>query len=251
MLLFVSLGWACEDTPVERVDELVEQADAAFRQLDAQGLSAAHTALMSELPCVSEPLTAELVAGVHQVEALARFAAGQPSTAAWRSTLAAWGAFQLDPVLAPEGHPLRMELDAARTLPEGDFEGLREGLLVDGREGHERALDRPVLVQDSRLSWYLLESQATPLELAPVVSDPPRRDRLAIGLSGAAVGTAVVAGGLYTGAWRTRAVYLDPATPYTELDALRARTNVLSTSSGVVGGLALGLAVGGGLAWTF
>lgn len=252
MIWLLNAAWACEEpTSIERVGELLVQAEVAFRAMDLDTFEDAHGALMAELPCLAQPLDAPQVAAIHQLEAMSRFAAGEPSTAAWRSALQAHGALQLDPAMAPEGHPLREELEAARSIPDGEHEALREGLLVDASPGHSRALDRPVLVQDLSLSWYLLESQPTPAELLPPEPETPQRDVLAIGLSAGAAGTAALAGGLYTGAWRSRAVYDDPATPYRDLDGLRTRTNALTTSSAVAGGLAAGLALGAGLAWSF
>lgn len=270
----------CPDGPVPpaTLGTLLDEAEAAFVDLEIPTFITLTDQVRSAVPCLAEAVAPPLVARIHRAEGLRLF--GERSVDAVRAFAAARSlepefVFPSDTV--PPGSPIlddyaAMDLEAREpeTLPEP----LSGVLLVDGRPSRERPQAWPALVQlvpadggQPTLSVYLrhddlrpeypsqplpaaspLEGVALATELGtPPVTQPAARPR--VPLLVATGSSAVLSGVLYGAAWATRGVYLDPETPDTKLPRLRARTNGLTVASAASGAAVLGLGTALAVTW--
>ncbi len=255
-------------TPSELSAELLA-AEAAFEAMDLQGFESHQSAAMEVLPCLGQVLLPSDAAAVHRVQALGAFLAEDRAgtVAAFRAVASAEPSWTPSDELAPVGHPLREQHETARVLPPSPREEVvgtgGTTLYLDGSAEVGRPSDQPTVVQalsprgdlvgsawlgvgEELPSWATtpdaLDSRDTPRDSAK--GGGPRLALL--------VPTGVVAAGAagtYAWAWSSRATYLDESTPYGELEGIRSRTQTLSTTSAVLGGLALGLGTATVLTW--
>lgn len=243
----------------------VDAASAAFAAMDVEGFSSRQARADADLACLEEPLTRSDVAAYHRMSGMSAFLQRdrEGAVAAFRAALAVQPAFELPASIAPEGHPLRALYEQAAVATDADPVAVLvprgATLLVDGQRSTTRPVDRPALLQllgpDGAVLWSgrvdagavlpawpevpEVEGVAEALPVAPMPA--PRKVSIPL-LSGAGVAV-VAAGGLYAGAWASRAAYDDPDTPFEDLDGLRTRTNTLTTASQVTAVTAVGLGV--------
>lgn len=250
---------ACPATNAKLSEEL-DRAEGAFASLDVGAFEVARAELATLSGCLGESPGPALVARLHGVFALAAVVAKDDEAAAQalQSARAADATWDLPPAV-PEGHRLR---GALATLPPASGAvrpvsppaGTRS--VVDGHPADVRPVDRPALIwlrQDDGFVPYsaLLPPGAPDPDLSryavtepppPVVPPPPTRSRSARAPLTVASGLVAVGSGLlYGGASLAASRYADPATPYAELDGLRARANTLTAASAIGLGAALGL----------
>ena len=253
---------------------LLDEADAAFVELEIPTFIALSDRVRSSIPCLDAPAGPALVARLHRTEGLRLF--GERNVDAVR-VFAAARSVEPDYVfpsdVVPSGSPI-LDDYSAMDLDAGEIEVLPEPLAgsvwVDGRETRERPLAWPTLVQivasDGHtvdLSVYLRHDAPAPLyPAAPVFVPEPEalivvppapvaivRRSTRVPLMVAAGTSAALGGVLYGAAWATRSSWIDPETPDAELPRLRARTNGLAIASAASGTAMLGL--GTALAFTW
>ena len=211
--------------------------------------------------CLDVPIAVEVAAELYRLEALGAFLDRDMdgATVAFGAAKALEPNTKLSEVAAPSGHPIDKLWTAAHAavgevvsldVPEGGE------AWVDGRAGSARPFERPTVVQlldpDGLVveSNYLIVGATNPdwshhvftlAEPEPVLVERGHSGRLVLGL--VAGGAALVSSGLYANAASTRANFLNPNTPYKDLDKYRRQTNGLAAASGAFGLGALGLGV--------
>lgn len=238
---------ACTEaiTPAE-VGLLLDDAEAAWIQLDERRFEDAADTLGGRIACLDAAPDHALVARYHQLQGMRAFLARD----APRSRLAFAAARRvhpptgLSPSLVPERHPLREEYTA---MPLEAISLTRVprpaagALWFDATASTDRPANVPTLFQwqDARgairRTAYVWPD--APLPAYPVAG-AARRSLLIV-----AAASGIAAAGLYTGAGLTAATYHDPVTPRDDLGGLRTRVNVLNGAAIVVGVAAGGAAV--------
>jgi hypothetical protein len=160
-LLLVALGMLLAGAPARACDRATLRAALdgcfeAWRDRDQVAFRAAREAAGQSLVCQSELLPRDVVRDLHVTAALSAYLPPRDEEAVsqgFRAALAADPGFALDADLAPQGNLLQTLLEGARTAGPGLSEDLRaeDGcvVLVDGREGEGRPLDRPTVLQES------------------------------------------------------------------------------------------------------
>lgn len=248
--------------PVEpgELARLLSTADAAFADLDADTFSDAVVQARAAIPCLSAALSAGQVAAYHRAEAYQAFLDRDHAAAVqhFRAMLAASPGYRLSELVAPEGHPLRVDFDIALGLPVEPTRTLPTptmGLLrVDGRETDQAPTALPFVLQQvdaegKVLASTLVEQGSTRLAYQAVPEDEDRKAGRASGgsrrrLGAPLIAAALVAGGTSAGLYamsNARAgEFWDPATPDEELEQLRKQTNAMATASLGVGVVAIG-----------
>lgn len=252
---------AC-DEPVSpaRLAQLLSTADAAFADLDADTFTQALGQARAAVPCLSSPLSSGQVAAYHRAEAFQSFLDRDHASAVqhFRAMLVASPGYRLSELVAPDGHPLRVDFDIAQGLPAEPKRTLPapvEGSLrVDGSDTLQAPVALPFVLQqvdaEGRvLGSALVEPGSTMLGYAAVEQDDARRARSGGGATRRRLGPPLVAAAVVTGA-TSAALYgmsaaragefWDPATPQDELSGLRSQTNTLAYASLGVGVVAIG-----------
>lgn len=246
------------------IGKLIEDIEYAYLQLDEEGLRVAGDGMITALACLNEPLGWTDAAGVHRALGIHHFVFGDVEGAelSFAAARSIEPNYRFSSNLVPEGNPLRqtymaMPLERRRVEAAPPAEGR---LTFDGREGLERTTSWPTILQvfdvdgSVRATRYLTPGEPLPdYPLRPVANIDgddlnkgrftlrwPPRPGLAIGAGAAAV----IAGGAWAWAAHTEDVYLDPTTPYADLDALRARANGLTVVSWGLGAGAVGMGAG-------
>jgi hypothetical protein len=233
---------SCEEpTSAQQLQHLLEQAEHAFIELYIETFLARTDEVRARLPCLGEVPPAALVARIHRNEGLRMF--GERDVNSVRAFAAARALdpdFRFPADMVPPDSPIQSDWEAmdlaagwSVLLPEP----AQGTVFVDGSA--TRVLPRawPALVQlvgDShspQLTVYLYSDQSAP--------DYPARERARMStrvpLLITTSATAITAAAAYGGAWRTRSLWNDPETDETRLSTLRSRTNVLTSTSVVVG----------------
>ncbi len=252
----------CEQS-VQRADIALgaQAAIEAFRQLDRDGFAAGRDQLLAGLPCLAEPLQPGDAASVHGLMALSAFLDKDDgaSVANLHAALRSDPGFDLPADLFPDGHPLRLHLQVARSLQPGVLRPLpvpSDGAVtVDGAEASHAPGDRPSLLQwtaaelEVRDTRYLTVGGPMP-DWGPVpeLPDAPP-DRRPWALVGGAGASALAAGGLYMLAAGRHTRFLDPTTPYGELEGLRTQANAMTVASAGAGVLTVGFGTMAVLRW--
>lgn len=263
-LLVSGSAYASCSAPFSRADlqGAIVRIEQAWISVDDEAFVSTGTTLDQGLPCLTDRLSPQEVAALHRIQGLRSYYAGEREERPQRAFYSARviePAYQFPAELVAATHPV-MRLYAAplgQSPPPILLPPPASGtILIDGSVSMERPVDRPVFVQllngdgavtESAYLWYDMPMPDYPLP-APVVEviPPPTPDRsaLATGLWAGAAGGAVVSAALYAIALGTLNTYEDPATPYSELDTLRGRTNTLVGVSTVTVALAVGSGVG-------
>jgi hypothetical protein len=237
----------------------LDEAKAAYGDLDVDGFRAAIDRARADLPCVTDEVTPHLAAELHRHEGLLAFFDRQPD----RSTTAFAAARRIEPdyrfpeSLVPAGNPVLDDygaLDPDGGKVERVPEPASGRLALDGRTSTGRSRSFPTVAQlfddggQVTLTAYLwptdpLPSYAPKPEAPPPVAEggwrPDRRDRRFLLGAGASLAASAA---LYAGALAVHARYDDDATPIDRLDRLRAANNGLVLASGV--SLAVGVSLG-------
>lgn len=255
---------ACaEPVPPARLAQLLSTADAAFADLDADTFSQALGQAREAVPCLSATLSAGQVAAYHRAEAFQSFLDRDHAAAVqhFRAMLAASPGYRLSDLVAPDGHPLRVDFYIAQGLPVEPTRTLpapTEGSIrVDGAATQQAPAALPFVLQhvDAEgkvLRSALVEPGSTVLGYTAVEADDGRRARggdagagatrrkLGPPLVAAAVVTGATSAALYGMSSARAGEFWDPATPSEELSGLRSQTNALAYASLGVGVVAIG-----------
>ena len=235
---------ACtQPAPAAALEQRMDAAEAAWVALDIAAFRSAADDLAAAVPCVAQPLDLAQAARVHRLQGMRAFV--QSDTP--RAELAFAAARRLEPGkplaegLAPANHPVRKHFSALPIDDLGEERVTESGRwVVDGRPAESRPTRLPTIVQlldgseeAVQRGWYLWPGEAPVLPEAGAGSG--RWFALAGGIS------LLAAGGSYLGAVASESRYSDPATPRSELDGLRARTNGLVWTSASLVGAGLGV----------
>jgi hypothetical protein len=227
--------------------------------MDAERFGGARDRAVAALPCLGEPLTGPEAAAYHGLMALDAFLRQDDAGAvnSFRAALAADPAWALPPETVPEAHPIRVQLQVARSLtgtlstPLPDL--APDHVAVDGVAATVAPTDRPAILQ--RLSAdgtvldtaYLAAGAALPAwaPASPLVIEPPPTEQHRPIALAAGAGASLLASGACLGlAWRAHEAFVSPDTEsgYPEdPTALRAQANGLTWASLGTAALALGL----------
>lgn len=236
-LLLPFLGHAAEcPQPIEptALAAKVDDALLTWATMDEEGFAIAADAIAEDVACLDEPLSPEQAAAVHRVQGLRAFLDGNVDGAsgAFQAAAIAEPGYRLSERLAPEGGKLwRLYQEAADKRPPLVYpmrvpSGFRSW--VDGKVADRKAEELPAIVQvgDRDVQWsaYVVAGQTPdipdlgrpsggldPVPLEPVPKEPLPDDGV-VDLDGpgpkapgngpdpvamAAVGTGVVAAGLF------------------------------------------------------
>lgn len=240
-------------TTGREVQEAALAAEDAFVRIDPAAFEGAVSQMRAALVCLSEPISPEAAASLHNTEALAAFLARDEgaTVASFRAALQAAPTVDLGAALEPT-HPIRYERRYAGRFEAPAAVALRplsdsEQALADGHLLNQRPQDVPVILQrmydDTVLAnLYLPLGGPLPdwIEEAPPPLSPLLKRRLR--LSGLALATVATTGVMVRSAALSRTLYLDPGTAYTRLDTLERRANLYSSLS--LGGAVLSVGVG-------
>ncbi len=264
---------ACPSTP-EDLAGLLDEAVAAYADLDREAFGAARDAARSSLSCLDAPLAPPQAGAYHRMEGLSGLISRDErhTLESFRASVAVEPYWEMPEELAPPGHPLRLAYEAARmAAPSDTLDVTTPGctmLYVDGVQTTVRPRDRPAILQlaagqgsdqPGSMLWssYLVPPAEPPgwdtipaiaslscTELtASLGASSEARDRAARVLLLGAGGAAALAGGL--GSWalidRSRYNNMDFADRQ-EGEALRRRTNTVffSAQASAAAALALG-----------
>ena len=257
---------ACaEPVSPSQLAQLLSTADAAFADLDAEVFSGALAQARAGVPCLSAPLSAGQVAAYHRAEAFQSFLDRDHAAAVqhFRAMLAASPGYRLSDLVAPDGHPLRVDFDIAQGLPVDPPRTLPAplvgGLRVDGKETRLAPTALPFVLQQvdaegKVLSSTLVEQGSTMLGYdaveeasgrrsrgeAPSAGADRTRSRLGPPLVAAAIVTGATSAALYGMSSARAGEFWDPATPQDELQSLRSQANSMAYASLGVGVVAVG-----------
>ena len=277
-LILLLAQWTAAAGPCQAATSSLDLADRmqaaehAFSSMDIDGFTRARDDAGAVLTCLGEVVNPVDAAAYHRMQALDAFLAEDEARAV--GAFAAARHLQPDGTLseslAPLGNPLRAAWDAAGLLPETPGEALPRRadvvLYLDGSRAENRPAARATIIQATsptgRVEATAWLRPADPLpgwtsiqvvsEKAPArVRSDRERSPATRPLIIAAGASALVAGGLYGGAWVPRGKFLDDATALGDLDGYRVRTNALTVGAGVAGGIALGAGVGAVLTVAF
>lgn len=252
LLLGAALAADCPETvTAESLSSSLDTAEAAWAELDEYTFRDGVNGLIGrDLPCLREPLTPLQSARIHRAAALHLGLVGDEPGAegALRAARAAEPDFSFSDDVLPSSNPLRPfydDLDA--TLKTQRVSKPRSGsLLFDGQNGQVRPSQAPAVLQ--RLDGSGLVVETTYLgrgEAMPTYRAVPRKRNALLVTSGAALLGGI---GMYGASWSSRGKLVaegsDLSVSGDSLDGLRSRTNVLSLTSGVLFGVAIGGGVG-------
>jgi hypothetical protein len=260
VMLATSHAYAACGAPTTEaeIQSAIQSAEVAFAEMDEAAFVRHIGVVDAALPCLGSPLGPGLAAAAHRAAALEAFLARDrdKAVAHFQALLAIEPGYVLNETLAPPGHPLRDDFEAAGGIgarPPVELAAHR-GLVyrVDGEVTTEIPTDRPYLFQviDGGLviSTTMIELNALPrLESFATVEPVERPHRARIPLLVTAALTAASAGACYAVAARREDDFWDPGTPDGELGDLRRETNTyvfLAVGAGAV-------AVGTGAAAAF
>ena len=248
--------------PADRAS-LAIHLDAAlhdFIQMDQDGFIADMQVIDTALSCMEEPLSPELAASLHRLEACRSYLDTDDArtVAAFRAAIAIEGNYDLPLDVAPPGHLLQQLYDRAR-------QDLRESpvlvdlpnrctLYVDGSPSTTKSVGRPAVLQLALPRGAICYSgYVFPEDPQPDWGSLSRRTALRRGLWwGTATGSAVslaLWGGAVAGMSSFSAAESDIAAnrqpdgaqDQQAMEALASRTNRLGAGAQIASGLTLGL----------
>lgn len=171
-----------EAVPSARVEQVLQQAEAAYAAADVATFTQGRNAALQLLPCLSEPISRGAAREVHVVMAYAALAGGDRLKAlhALRSVLAItpdWAPPEAVLVASPALAGVLADARAAPLLPPTSLpRPAGTTLLVDGMLAAGRAQDRPVVVQLSTASGGVIWSAYdAPLPTPEVLAELERK----------------------------------------------------------------------------
>ncbi|RME29156.1 MAG: hypothetical protein D6798_00745 [Deltaproteobacteria bacterium] len=267
---------AC-DAPVgvDELARLLSTADAAFAELDADTFTSALVQARRAIPCLSEPLNSNVTSNLHRAEAFQAFLDRDHARAVqhFRAMLLASPGYILSEMVAPDGHPLRIDFEIAEGLPAAEMIELTppaSGFMwVDGRPGSEAPADLPYILQVGDETGAVVLSRFVDVGSTPPAYEPAARDRRRRGAAASAsaddgrrrrlgpplVAAAVVGGvasaSLYAMSAERNHEFWDPATADEDLQRLRSQTNTLAYASLATGVIAVGTGTAAVLSFTW
>ncbi|MCB9674478.1 MAG: hypothetical protein H6737_05130 [Alphaproteobacteria bacterium] len=260
MLLLFTLAHAadCEIEPTANaIADLLNDATAAYQDLDIERFQARTDEVRTRLPCVSERLPTYVIARLHRTEGLRAFGDRLDwAGGAFAAARAIEPDYRFPKEMIPENHPVLDVYRAVGITPTKTEPVPRpaEGeVRIDGRAEAKRATDRPAVFQrfdatgDVAETAYLLPEMALPPYAVfvetpePVLPEPTpvRAKPHRIPLIAATAATAVGAASLWGLSAASHGQFNDPTTPDAKLPGLQKRTNSATVSAGVLGGAAL------------
>jgi hypothetical protein len=213
----------------------VDEAEAAFGAMDRERFALNLARARTLVGCQPAPVGAADAAHLHGAVALERFLSGDDPGAvqALASALASNPTYTPDPAVAPQGHPLRALLEAAREAPAaGEGEAAAAALLVDGAAVERLPGRRPVVVQqldeggEVLRGAYLEGAAAGWMQGREPICGPERRCWPLAAGAGLSLGAAGAGAALYLGArasYQALDVGSDPAQSGYYYDTLRPR----------------------------
>ena len=257
-----SVESSCEDRrDAQEFFAATSAAESAFASLDEEGLRSAHDTSLEILMCLQGEVQGMMAAAFHRTTAMVAFLEGDRDRVLHefnRARLLHLG-YEIPARVAPEGHPLWLLYQEAKTMGEGQLQrGIPPAdgwLVVDGVRNGARPLDADVVVQVYTMDGELQETvflaagddmPAWGVESVFTRESIRKPAAIATGVSALATGV------LYGLSWRSRGIYDGEMTaevcPVVGsginkadcLDSYRDQTNILSWSAVGTGVLTLG-----------
>jgi len=227
-------------------------AREAFATADGETFHAALSTMDGVIPCLMQPLSAELSARVHTSLALAAYLEGneEKTIGAFQAALAADPSTEVGSWL-PEMHPMHLQFHLAFRLDPAPPSLLKvrigDEIWIDGRPRDALITSQPAIVQlrrDGALLagdlWHPGDPLPPWLELAPPRLPPETRARLR--LAAAVAGGTMVTGALAA----TSEIYYNrfhsPASAYEDLDEYKRWANISGGAAIGAGVITTGLA---------
>ncbi len=242
LLLLVSPALALCDRPsdVSSISVDVSTAQLAMASLDDETFAASVRDARATLLCLATPLNPLDASSYHVLMALDAFMGGKPEDSArsFRTVLAISPTFRLPAAIAPAGGPLEKALDAARAQNVSEPQALPayDGIvLIDGVRALVRPTGRPCILQlvttkgVVSATYYLGTDDELPRWAPPPTALqkalPKVRSKPSVPFAIAAGATAAAAVAIDVYGSTRHDAFLDPATPYDQLDALRVESD--------------------------
>ena len=271
-VVFGADATACESRSADIVRQL-DSAMAAFVEMDQSGFDTALAAARADLSCLAEPISAPTAAQFHRMIALEAYLSGNTddTKAAFFAALAIQPAYLLPTEIAPPGHPLQKQFDAARLEAQATTNPVELAvgytLKIDGYTKQNDPVGRMRIAQliapTGKVDWthWLGQHAALPdlgsaaptkaTETTPAIQPqavlptapptPTAKQEGKTGMWAAAGSTAFLSGLAYAVAVNARNQFDDPQTAGEALDGLYLRTNTSVIISGVFATASVGL----------
>ncbi len=258
LILFVSTALALCDKPSDAsaISANASAAQLAMASLDTDTFARSVAEARGALACLASPINPLDAASYHALMGLDAFMGGDANaaTVSFQAAMSSTPDFRLPAIIAPVGGPLDAALAKARGLASlgslalPPFDGI---ILVDGVSSVTYPRDRPWILQLVSRKGEVTETRyLAPGDELPRWAPPPTafqrvlpklREKPNVPFAIAAGTTAAAAVTLYAlgGTWH--ADYLDPATPYEDLGALRAQSDGALAASIALGVVTVGL----------
>ena len=258
LLLLISPALALCDKPSDAsaISAGASAAQLAMASLDTDTFAKSVADARASLACLASPINPLDAASYHALMGLDAFMGGDANaaTVSFQAAMSSTPDFRLPAIIAPVGGPLDAALAKARGLTSlgslalPPFDGI---ILVDGVSSVTYPRDRPWILQlvsrkgEVTETRYLIPGDELPRWAPPPTAFqrvlPKVRKQPSVPFGIAAGTTAAAAVTLYAlgGTWH--ADYLDPATPYEDLGALRAQSDGALAASIALGVVTVGL----------
>ncbi len=267
MITWLAVAHAgCEPVPLEVLRARLDAAEGAFASLDRAGFQDALDDAALRLPCLAELLPPADAARWHGLVALQHYGGQRDDdlAASLASARAAVPGWTFPDTWVPPGHELREARPAApgATIPAPPpSDG---ATWFDGARSVERPAERPTVFQWARgdgtvgATAYLVPGAALPgyptadpppVDAPPVATARRRRPALAFVAAGVGAAAAVTCSAAAAAGRGRFDGELPPSVDGDGLLALRSQVNALTAGAWVSGGVAVGAAAAGGVAW--
>ena len=227
--------------------------EAAFADLDSEGLGRAQAAGAHALTCLGDAVDTKDAAAFHRMIGLAAFTRHDLADARseFHAARRLEPGYQIPENVAPQGHPLVALYDESATADEGELQPVQATgggwIVVDGVRGSPRPTGVSVILQRFDAVGKLENSTYLPAKAAlPAWALPPKAATRKGVHTGFIVGTsgAAVAGGVTYGlALSSKAQFMRLTDPVadSELPKLQSQANTLTYAAAGLGAVALAL----------
>ena len=249
-----SASSCAEPTTLAQLEDATERGQAAFADLDLDGLNAASAEAEAVLPCLSEPIDTDAAAAYHRLMGMNAFASGERERVSYEFYAARKlvPGYQVPEEVAPEGHPMVTAYNEAFLVDTGSLEQpvppLGGRVTVGGVPGGSRGVNEPVIVQVFEVDGTISETRyLAPGEAMPFWGPPPldTSRELRAPLLASTVAMGIVTGGLFatnaTTYRRFNSTGENALTTESELQTFRRITNVTLFAGIATGALTVGL----------